>query len=295
MPESSAQSQRNITLPYNSPTAKQVKSSWLTFPVHIMLSDPGERRDSPAVEQHVFSGEIPAGSFISTYNELEVSSPEFCFLQMSGRLTVVGLIELGYELCGSYSLPIAGDDYIPERGFYKRPPLTSVKKLSAFTSGMPGFSGHKNAVRALRYIVDCSASPMETKLSIFLTLPYKLGGFGFPKPEMNARIEPTKTARRVFSKVFYECDLYWPDHNLAVEYNSNLFHADSTQITEDSKKRNALESMGIKVITVTTQQLYDKEELEKVAILIARRSGKRLVYKNSGFENAHQELRDQLL
>ncbi|MCL1896611.1 MAG: hypothetical protein FWG03_08705, partial [Clostridiales bacterium] len=34
-----------------------------------------------------------------------VSAPPFCFFQMAGELPLVKLVELGLELCGSYSLP----------------------------------------------------------------------------------------------------------------------------------------------------------------------------------------------
>ena len=223
-----------------------------------------------------------------------VSSPEFSFLQMADRLPLVKLIELGYELCGTYSLPTEADPEPPERGFYYRKPLSSTGKLNAFVARMPGARGRKKAIRALRYLIDGSASPMETKLSILLTLPYLLGGFGLFMPELNSRIIPAKTAKRASSKAHYVCDLFWPDYNLAVEYDSDQHHTGSAQIAEDSKKRNALNVMGITVITVTKQQLYRSAELEKVARVLANCMDKRLKYRNPGFATAHRELRSQL-
>jgi len=237
---------------------------------------------------------MPAGCFIEAESGFEVSSPEFCFLQMAGTLSLPRLIELGYELCGSYSLPVASDLKLPERGFYKRLPLTNIKKLTAFITSMSGFKGHKKATRALRYILEGSASPMETKLSMLLTLPYQLGGFGLPKPELNARIVPRKADRRITNKEFYICDLFWPDKGIAVEYNSNQFHTGSTHITDDAKKSNTLTAMGVLVIPVTAQQIFDNYEFERVARVIAKRLGKRLVYKNPGFAAAHDNLRDIL-
>ena len=197
-------------------------------------------------------------------------------------------------MCGRYSLPVAGDVELPERGFYNRLPLISIKKLTAFITSMPGFKGSKKATRALRYILDGSASPMETKLSMLLTLPYQLGGFGLPKPEMNARIVPRKADRRTTSKEFYICDLFWPDKGIAVEYDSNQFHTGSTHITDDARKRNTLTAMGVRVISVTAQQIFDNDEFERAARVIAKRLGKRLVYKNPGFAAAHYDLRSIL-
>ena len=291
MPYDRTIGRRDLILPSALPAAKLARSSGLALPLHIMLKNPQYRWQSMEVVQHVFSGEMPAGCFIGAKNGFGISSPEFCFLQMAGILSLPKLIELGYELCGRYSLPTANDLNIPDNGYYSRPPLSSVKQLSAFIAHMPGFKGHKKAVRALRYILEDSASPMETKLAMVLTLPYKLGGFGLPKPELNAHIVPKKGNLRTTGKGFYACDLFWPDKKIAVEYDSNLFHTGSTHIANDSKKRNSLISMGITVITITTLQIYDVVELEKAARVIANCIGKRIAYKNPGFADAHNDLR----
>ena len=283
------------TLSGNLPAIEQVWLPGLTLPLHIMLQKAGTRRTRQEMKQHVFTGQTPAGCFISIDNTLFVSTPEFCFLQMADTLPLVRLIELGYELCGSYSMHTEGDPNIPTRGFHLRDPLTNVKKLEAFVSRMPGIKGHQKAVRALRYILDGSASPMETKLSIILSLPYKLGGFGFAQPELNRRIIPSKTGKRVSNKASYFCDLFWPDNDLAVEYDSALYHAGQNQIAEDSKRRNSLITMGIAVVAVTKQQLYDEKEFEKIAWAVAKCLGKRINFRNSSFAAAHQDLREYLL
>jgi len=247
------------------------------------------------IRQHLFSGETPVGCFMNDGGGLMVSAPEFCFLQMAECLTLVNLIELGYELCGGYSIPLADEQNIPENGFYNRAQLTSVLKLKVFLEEMPGVKGHQQAMRALRYILDGSASPMETKLAMFLTLPYRLGGFGFSFPALNKRIVLTKTARKYFSKAYYVCDLFWSDDKVAVEYDSDQYHTGAERIASDSKRRNALASSGIRVVSVTKNQLYDRVELESIARTIARYLNKRLFPTKSSFAAAHQKLRKQLL
>ncbi|MCL1895041.1 MAG: hypothetical protein FWG03_00685 [Clostridiales bacterium] len=224
-----------------------------------------------------------------------VSSPEFCFLQMASQLTVVKLIELGYELCGVYSMPNASDKNVPIRGFHNRQPLTNIKKLKAFLESMPGVKGHKKAVRALRFVINGSASPMETKLAMFLTLPYMLGGYGFCLPEMNERIDIPKASRELFGKSYYVCDLFWPDEGIAVEYDSDQQHTGSTHITNDSIKRNALGKSDIRVVSVTKLQLRNRAGLEGVARTIADYMGRRLFSTKSNFDAMHNELQRQLL
>ena len=294
IPNRDKKRERRIALPAGPPVTAQVERTGLALPLHVMLNNPARRWQSKVMKQHVFTGSIPADGFIDAEDGLMLSSPEFCFLQLAGELSQVELIELGYELCGEYSMPVAGEQNAPEWGFYNREALTNTKKLSAFIARMPRVKGYKNARNAMKYILNTSASPAETKLSIILTLPYKLGGFGLIPPELNSHIIPSKTARKTSDKSYYSCDLFWPDYSLAVEYDSDLFHTGSTRIAEDSKKRNALSLMGVTVITVTRQQLLISSEFEKEARILAGFLGKRLQFKNSEFEATHRKLRDQL-
>ena len=224
-----------------------------------------------------------------------VSSPEFCLLQMAEQLSLVRLIELGYELCGAYSIPHPDDPIAPNRGFYKRKSLTSVNKLKTFLESIPGVNGHQKLFRSLRYILDGSASPMETKLAMFLTLPYMLGGYGFDLPELNKRIDLPKTARREFNKDFYVCDIFWPKEKIAVEYDSDQQHTGSDRIASDSKRRNVLTSLGIRVTSVTKQQLFSSVELDRIAKVISKQMNKRLFPSKNNFAAANRELRKQLL
>jgi len=269
--------------------------SEFSLPVHILIGDRGARQVSRVVEQHLFSGKTPIGCFMNIGDRLMVCSPEFCYLQMATRLPLVDLIELGYELCSEYSLPLRGDLNVPKEGFYKRDSLTSVRKLGGFLGSMPGTKGHKKALYALRFLCGGAASPMETKLAIFLTLPHMLGGFGFDLPELNKRIDLTSAERRKYGKDFYVCDIFWADKKIAVEYDSDQQHTGSDRIASDSIRRNILESSGIKVVTITKQQLYSSMELTRAAQSIATHMGRRLFSRKSGFYSKHHELRKQLL
>jgi hypothetical protein len=215
---------------------------------------------------------------------------------MADRLTLIELIELGFELCGSYSLPTINDPNPPTRGFYTRPPITSTKKIKMLVDKMPGAKGRQRALRALGFLQDNSASPMETKLMMILVLPYRLGGFGFPIPEMNKQITPHRAARRSTSKTFFNCDLYWPDFRLAVEYDSDTYHSGPEQIASDSIRRNTLSMLKVKVISVTKQQLRSTIELKSIAQSIANHMGRRIrISRNSEFETTHRLLRESLL
>ncbi|MDR2957109.1 MAG: hypothetical protein LBU61_02865 [Coriobacteriales bacterium] len=161
---------------------------------------------------------------------------------------------------------------------------------------MKGTKGQLRVIESLKYLENGSASPMETVLVMLLTLPYRLGGYGLPLPKINARINPSKAARRSMSQAFYVCDLFWPDLNVAVEYDSDMFHNRTVQVDKDSRKRNSLAALGIVTITVTSQQVMSVTALERVANQLAINMGRRLQQNsNPQFGKAHQELRRKLL
>jgi len=274
----------------------------LSNPINIMVGSKTIRRKSTIYRPCVYTGPTPDWSFVSVGNGMAVSAPPFCFFQMAGVLPLVKLIQLGFELCGSYSLPIE-DDYRPwaedeetaekpaEKTIYDHPRLTDTKALKAFVSRMEGVSGQKKASRALRYIADGSASPMETVLAMLLTLPYKLGGYGLPMPELNKRVENKKPVMRRRDKKYYVCDLLWPKENIAIEYDSESFHANFESMKADSDRRLDLVALGINPLNVTSRLVKDIVAFDYFAKTLARELGKRLRYKEPEFLKARRELR----
>lgn len=282
----------------------QTKSLGLALPMEISVSKPSGRRTTHSIRSHVLSKTLPGSCFVKLTEEVYVSSPELCFLQMAAKLPLVKLIELGFELCGSYSLPGHSTPSSEDKGddlktntdnLIIRPPLTSSKRLSVLLARKELVPGSIQARRALRHITDNSASPMETKLTMLLSLPQKLGGYGLPMPILNARINPAKSAKKSTDKTHFSCDLFWPTANLAVEYDSDTHHTGPERIASDSKRRNTLSSIGILVITVTNRQVRSRTEFEKTTRLIATNMGHRLQLRNKDFVSKQNSLRAQLL
>ena len=272
-----------------------VKAVGLPLPLEVTVCEASARIPSEQLRYHVRSAILPRDCFSRISSGIVVSSPEHCFLQMATRLSLVELIELGYEFCGRYSLPGLNESLeTMQRGFYDRPPLTNVKRLLSLVQQMKGTRGQVKAMKALKYIVDNSASPVETKLAILLTLPYKLGGRALPLPVMNASMNVSidghsKSATRLF------CDLFWPNAKVAVEYDSDMYHTGATRIASDSRRRALLLSAGVSVITVTNTQLRNANEFETIAKLLATNLGVRLrSNENPGFPTAHRQLRMML-
>jgi len=270
----------------------------LPLPLDIMVGERSARRPSKAVRPHVCPKHIPSGAFVSFGDGLYLSSPEFCFFQMAAKYPLAKLIALGFELCGSYSLAgnalTDGDQGDLVQTMYDLPPLTCKNKLTAFSARMEGWIGRNKALRALRFVADNSASPMETILVMLLTLPHMLGGYGLPMPELNGRIYPKKRVSHFAGKSFYRGDLLWRDEGVVAEYNSDAEHTSSSRIAMDAIRRNDLSLCGIFEVTVTKKQIKSAELFDKVAKQIAARIGKELRYKEPEFLKARRELRSDL-
>lgn len=258
---------------------------WLSRPLHVLVGVRSFRRSTHTIETHLWSSPLLKGDVLKANDELYVSSPEFCFLQMAAYMNLVELIELGFEFCGTYGKS--------DNTLENCTPLTTSRKLSSFLEKASKHRGSKQALRAVRHVIDGSASPMETVLTMLFCLPYRLGGYGLPKPLINRRID--MTAETSLSRSYYVCDLYWPESRLAVEYDSDSFHSGTEKLTRDSIRRGDLASAGVTVITVTRQQLMSSLDLHQLAQTVARHIGHRFRYEESRFLDERGHLRQALL
>lgn len=259
----------------------------LSQPIHVLVSR-RSRTTAKCICQHQ-AAFVPSRSFVRIRRGMLVSTPEFVFFQMASRLSLVQLICLGCELCGLYAL-------LPDQTAVSRDhQLTTTHDIAVFLDGVHDLTGIKRAKRALRYVIDKSASPMETVLALNLSLPCLIGGYGLPKPEMNYELRLNPAQRASARRSACVCDLYWPDSRLCVEYDSDMFHTGADRIARDAARRNALADMGVDEITVTKRQLFDDREFNGVAHQIARKLGKRLRYDDVKFIRKFTALRQELL
>ena len=259
-------------------------------PVHFLVPHTTCRTKARGIVCHVVGGTFPSGSFYTDTGSIFICSPELTFILMAQMLTVLELVTLGFELCGAYAL-----DATSSEGFYKRDPLTSVAALQRYLDRVGPLHGAKKARRALRYITDNSASPMETIVAMLLCLPCSLGGYGIALPQLNSRINICVSGNHRNGKKHYVCDMLWTDHRLSVEYDSSTWHAGEDQITQDSRRRADLIAAGLTVVSITKGQVFDARSFDRAARLLAKRTGKTIRNKNYSEATRRYELRMALL
>lgn len=93
----------------------------------------------------------------------------------------------------------------------------------------------------------------------------------------------------------FRCDLFWPDAKLALEYDSDMFHSGAEKINRDSARRSSLEALGVHVVSVTSRQVNNPAELDKLAHIVGNKLGKRLRISMQDAQRKRMLLRSNLL
>lgn len=269
----------SIVLPYLRERFPQIPP-----PVHLFALS-WKRGSHPGIEVTTTQRELPRDSLCAIDHGLFAPAPELCLMQMAGSCTFLELILIGSALCSTFAI-----DPIQRSGLTERTPLTSKARIADYLAECPGHRGTDICRRAIPYLVEGAASPPEIFLSMALTLPGRLGGFGLPRGEANAKIFLSKRASSIAERSYVVPDLCWKRHGVAVEYDSNAEHLSPQQITMDAKKRLALEADGFSVVTITTSQLAKAQSMSLVAEELAKRMGNRRKTRSRHFSSRQSEL-----
>ncbi len=266
-------------------------------PLYLLVPQVGRRRSVKHVSQRLCRTTLPERSFLRLGNKVYVPTPELTFLLMAHYLELHQLIVLGMELCGFYRLVGAATQspLVSNRTLYGRAPLTTPHRIAAFLDRASGVTGLPLAKRALSYLEAGSASPMETALYLLLCLPRKLGGYGLPHPQLNARRQVTPRAGSFTLSKSLVPDLLWPDARLDLEYDSEEFHASEDALQRGARRALALRAMGVEVVSVTKEVVYDKAAFDTLARMVAKAIGARVRKLTESGECERQLLRQTTL
>lgn len=157
------------------------------------------------------------------------------------------------------------------------------------------FVEHRRRSGPIDLAIDHLGSPYETILYLFLCLPRKLGGYGLPKP----RCQPTDRAKSreahlVAQHNFYP-DLFWPDKQLIVEYDSFKHHSTPKKTEHDARRRNDLESIGYRVMIANRSIVSSAALFSQFADNVRRELGVRSRPETAHCRDSRMQLRRLLL
>lgn len=267
-------------------------------PIHALAPTQDHLNRSDRMVTHLRTHDIPGGAYLDLGNDVFLPTPAFLLLQMATQLDEVGLISLGLELCGYYSKWKSADasslrsaDDETDGCTFELEPATTAKKLMRFVGRCKGERGYRASINALRWILNNSASPMESATYLLLCLPRRMGGYALPQPLFNVKVNvstSTTTTRRF-------PDLYWPSHGLDVEYDSDRDHWGLWSRYRDARRTVELVAEKVTVLPLTRMQLMDVTEFHAFATSVRRTLGIRSRTPRPKWYDRRTELRERLL
>ena len=266
----------DISSRVHSDSARLIASELgLTLPLHVLVPDSNAKHRSRDIRFSVISRHLPENSFIQLNNyqlskELQgfniyVASPEYCFLTFAARLPLPLLVELGCNLCAEYAI-----DSASELGQVFRSPVTNLSMISDYVLAAKRNTGYRQAMRAVRYVLEGSYSPAETKLAVISILPLSEGGYNLSSLQLNKETLLTEEAANLLGLNTCRGDLVWNAERAVIEYDSNLTHLDSRQHKYDKAKGNALKESGYKLISLTSGDLHSFQSIEAAFVLVRK-------------------------
>lgn len=229
---------------------KQQDNRFGNGPFHVLVGPKNRRVSTNEVICHQTSGAFPPGSFRRIAKDALIVSPELCYLQMASVLSFLKLIELGWLLCGTYATLPDGELTNNRR------PLTTKHRLAGYIERCAGMRGREQVAKALQFVQDNAASPIETKLALLLSLPRRLGGFRFPIPTMNHKVHFSPSEQQLYGRQFVVLDLYWPQWRIGIEYDGRAYHGESDAIARDRAKSSEMAARKIEILRVDRTQLH---------------------------------------
>ena len=277
---------------------------WLSHasePLHVFVGDRTKGTRTNRLITHVLGSVAPHGAFLDIGHGVCICSPRFAFMRMAKDLDLIDSILVGMELCGAYSRwriapGIMGDPYYSEypetRGStYDLPKAMSLARTVSFVERQQGQPGAVGARAALRWVLDNSASPMETAIYLLLCLPKRLGGYGLPQPVLNPKVVVSTPEGK---KDRYP-DLFWPGPNIDVEYNSDKDHSGEWSRYRDSKREIELTVASVSVLPLTRPQVFSTSDFDSFANGLRKMLGIRARREDAAWTARRDELRHRLL
>lgn len=243
------------------------------LPVHL-LTRSSKKKSSADAAVHTCKAP-PRHSVVKLDDAIYAASANLALCQCaSGKSDFVDTLLLLWEACGTYCTQRTGLASQPRAAFDVRP-LASVRALSEFCANNSSLNGAAKIRRCLPYVADGSASPRETALALFLGLPERYGGCNLGIPVMNCKVDASPKAFAIAGRNTFRCDLCWPEKRIDLEYQSDSEHQGEFQRIRDSRRANALASMGWTVIGVTNSEATSISALATIAEIVRKKLGKR--------------------
>lgn len=280
-PSRSRSSYATVSIPEKPPTPKDIEDLNITLGCylnneqskrlcpHVLISDPRFSRLSKNFKVHVTKSKLPGNCVININSQIAVVSPELLLASFAQKSSFLELTYLISEMCSNFihqntELGIKVIDF----------PITNLSKIRKFFTKNLHIRGAKKILKCCRFACQNAMSPMEIKLFMRMTLPVRMGGYGFKDISLNSTIDTELLSRLAKTTVVRKPDLLIRVNSVrnkyqyvALEYNGD-FH--KNQVISDSLRANELVALGIRSFTVWSMQYKDIDYMDKLAQTLAK-------------------------
>lgn len=254
-----------------SRAADLLVSLGLPAPLHLLADSPGNRRTSLFAVFHTYREPPLDHDLIELSPHVIVCSPMLAIAQVASTVSPAELDLLYLEFCGTYLLSPAS----PTGFVGVKPYLTKESLFEAFQdgSGYPACKKNKR-LSVLERAAPNSNSPAESACHAMLSLPRAYGGLGVPGIELNKTLLLGPESAAILGTDRIRPDFYIEDAATAGEYKSKAFHS-SDDWANDSRRLDALESMGLHTFTLDAVRANNLRDLTGLAHTLCDRMGLR--------------------
>lgn len=297
-------------------------SGYLGCQLHVLVFDQSHRGRFRYQCNHLWTGDLPSGSFTRIGSYFEVASPAFTLLGLASFLSDVQLGMLVHEMLGGFAvvkLPSehrnqvkalidsgwhGSDGWSPVLNarheltdLWQRPPLLGVDELIAFAERSKGRRGSARLLKAAEGFLGEARSPFEVCAGLQYGLSRPRGGEGF-NVLLNEKIPLSRQARALCDQGVCYADLLLTSKDglkqLVVECQSRLIHGNADQQMMDFNRQTALASMGYEYIPLTYAQLVQPQRHRAMVRLIAEKLGEKYCEKKELLLEREEKLRREL-
>ena len=213
-----------------------------------------------------------------------VVSPELCFLQVAELCDLQTTIRFGSELCSLYYRDPFTETLVERR------PLTSAAKIKKYLQASKSSPGIRTANAALPWLCERARSPREIELYMAFVLPNAQGGSHLEPMLVNGNVPLNRLSGDLDYRNHFECDFLWSKKKVIVEYDSEYAHKTHEARARDESKKNALQFMGYKVITVLPGNLHTFSGYKAIEKEVAKALNQRLRPRATGFAQKQRNL-----
>lgn len=308
---------------WNYPSSGNIFEN-ITLPLTALVTSRPERRNGKTVRTTLWTGELPAEAFWEDESlGIRYASPLFILLTMAPSVSTVHLAMAAFEFCGAFSIfhpstelqrhldrlsnqrliwpggwKQVRDSQRKPTSLWKRDPLIELKDLHAFVQKTEGMRGHKKLAHAARLVTGIAYSPFEVQASILLGAPRTQGGEGFGPFINNQRIALTQQAAKLAGQSTCYADIFFggteKHQDIDIECHGHMIHDGGAKAGLDANRTLALQSMGIEVMLLTSEQLYNPQRFEAFVNYLADTLCVHQRPKTDAMKNRKRELYTQL-